>query len=74
VEAFLVSTAIAALAEIGDKSPLPVLKLAARFRKPLPIILGILGILAAALLNHVAAAELGAWLGLAVVALLEVVR
>jgi Ca2+/H+ antiporter, TMEM165/GDT1 family len=71
VEAFLVSTAIAALAKIGDKSQLPVLKLAARFRKPLPIILGIL---AAALLNHVAAAELGAWLGLAVVALLEVVR
>ena len=59
MEAFLVSTAIVALAEIGDKSQMLVLTLATHFRKPLPIILGIL---AATLLNHVAAAELGAWL------------
>jgi hypothetical protein len=52
VEAFLVSTAVVALAEIGDKSQLLVLTLAANFRKPLPIILGVL---AATLLNHAAA-------------------
>jgi putative Ca2+/H+ antiporter (TMEM165/GDT1 family) len=48
-----------ALAEIGDKSQLLVLALAARFRKPVPIILGML---AATLLNHALAAEAGAWL------------
>jgi putative Ca2+/H+ antiporter (TMEM165/GDT1 family) len=59
MEAFLVSTGAVALAEMGDKSQLLVLALAARFRKPIPIILGML---AATLLNHVLAAEAGAWL------------
>lgn len=63
MEAFLVSTAVVALAEIGDKSQLLVLTLAAQFRKPVPIILGIL---AATLLNHAAAGALGAWLAVAV--------
>jgi putative Ca2+/H+ antiporter (TMEM165/GDT1 family) len=63
VEAFLVSTAVVALAEIGDKSQVLVLTLAANFRKPLPIILGIL---AATLLNHTAVGALGAWLAVTV--------
>ena len=58
MEAFLVSTGIVALAEIGDKTQLLSLVLAARFRKPLPIILGIL---VATLVNHALAAALGAW-------------
>jgi putative Ca2+/H+ antiporter (TMEM165/GDT1 family) len=49
MEAFLVSTGVVALAEIGDKTQLLSLLLAARFRKPLP--LG-LGILAATIVNH----------------------
>lgn len=56
LEAFGVSTALVALAEIGDKTQLLAIVLAARFRKPVPIILGIL---AATLLNHAAAAALG---------------
>jgi putative Ca2+/H+ antiporter (TMEM165/GDT1 family) len=56
VEAIWVSTGIVALAEIGDKTQLLAIVLAARFRKPIPIILGIL---AATLLNHAAAATLG---------------
>jgi Ca2+/H+ antiporter, TMEM165/GDT1 family len=59
VEAFLVSTAVGALAEIGDKTQLLVIGLAANFRKPVPIILGML---VALLLNHTAAGALGAWL------------
>lgn len=59
MEAFLVSTVVVAIAEIGDKSQLLVLALAAHFRKPVPIILGML---VATLLNHAAAAALGAWL------------
>jgi putative Ca2+/H+ antiporter (TMEM165/GDT1 family) len=59
MEAFLVSTGVAALAEIGDKSQLLVLALAAKFRKPIPIILGML---AATLLNHALAVQMGAWL------------
>lgn len=59
MEAFLVSTGIVALAEIGDKTQLLAFLLAARFRKPLPIILGIL---AATLVNHAGAAVVGAWL------------
>lgn len=51
-----ISAGIVALAEIGDKTQLLAIVLAARFRKPLPIILGILG---ATLLNHAAAAALG---------------
>lgn len=54
--AFSVSTAIVALAEMGDKTQLLALLLAARFRKPLPIILAIL---AATLINHGLSAVLG---------------
>ncbi len=56
VEAILVSTGLVALAEIGDKTQLLAIILAAKFRKPWPIIAGIL---AATLLNHAAAATLG---------------
>jgi Ca2+/H+ antiporter, TMEM165/GDT1 family len=55
----ITSTAIVALAEIGDKTQLLSFALAARYRKSLPIILGIL---VATLLNHFAAAWLGQWL------------
>jgi putative Ca2+/H+ antiporter (TMEM165/GDT1 family) len=58
MEAFLVSTAIVALAEMGDKTQLLALVLAARFRKPWPIALGIL---VATLANHGLAGALGAW-------------
>jgi putative Ca2+/H+ antiporter (TMEM165/GDT1 family) len=57
VDAFLISTGIVALAEIGDKTQLLALILAARYRKPWPIILGIL---VATLLNHGLAASVGA--------------
>jgi Ca2+/H+ antiporter, TMEM165/GDT1 family len=59
IEAFLISTGIVALAEIGDKTQLLAIVLAARFRKPLPIILGIL---VATLLNHAIAGALGVWI------------
>ena len=59
IEAFLMSTGIVALAEMGDKTQLLALVLAARFRKPVPIILGIL---VATLLNHGVAGALGSWL------------
>jgi putative Ca2+/H+ antiporter (TMEM165/GDT1 family) len=59
MEAFLVSTGVVALAEIGDKTQLLALVLAARFRKPLPIILGIL---VATLANHALAGAAGAWI------------
>lgn len=59
MEALLVSTGIIALAEIGDKTQLLALVLAARFRKPWPIVLGIL---VATLANHALAAALGAWI------------
>ena len=59
MEAFLVSTGVVALAEIGDKTQLLALVLAARFRKPWPIILGIL---VATLLNHALAGAAGAWI------------
>jgi len=58
MEAFFVSTAIVALAEMGDKTQLLALVLAARFRKPWPIVLGIL---VATLANHGLAGALGAW-------------
>jgi Ca2+/H+ antiporter, TMEM165/GDT1 family len=58
LEAFLVSTGIVALAEIGDKTQLLALCLAARFRRPWPIVWGIL---AATLANHGLAAGLGQW-------------
>jgi putative Ca2+/H+ antiporter (TMEM165/GDT1 family) len=59
MEAFLISTGVVALAEMGDKTQLLALVLAARFRKPLPIILGIL---VATVLNHGMAGALGTWL------------
>jgi len=58
IEAFLMSTGIVALAEMGDKTQLLSLILAARFRKPIPIILGIL---AATLVNHALAGAVGVW-------------
>jgi Ca2+/H+ antiporter, TMEM165/GDT1 family len=59
MEAFLVSTGIVALGEMGDKTQLLALLLAARFRKPVPIVLGIL---VATLANHAAAGWLGGWI------------
>jgi putative Ca2+/H+ antiporter (TMEM165/GDT1 family) len=59
MDALLVSTLTVALAEIGDKTQLLALVLAARFRRPWPIVAGIL---AATLLNHAASAWVGAWL------------
>jgi putative Ca2+/H+ antiporter (TMEM165/GDT1 family) len=56
LEALLVSTGIVALAEIGDKTQLLALILAAKFRKPLPIVAGIL---AATLANHAFAGAVG---------------
>lgn len=61
MDAFLVSTGIVALAEMGDKTQLLALLLAARFRKPWPIVFGIL---AATLANHAMAGALGAWVTL----------
>ncbi len=55
-EAFFSSTALVALAEIGDKTQLLAILLATRFKKPVPIILGIL---AATLANHFLAALVG---------------
>lgn len=59
MEAFWVSTGIVALAEMGDKTQLLALILAARFKRPLPIISGIL---VATVLNHGLAGALGAWI------------
>ena len=56
MDALLVSTLAVAIAEIGDKTQLLAIVLAARFRKPLPIVLGIL---VATLLNHAVAASFG---------------
>ena len=59
LEALFVSTGVVALAEIGDKTQLLAFILAARFKKPLPIIAGIL---VATLVNHGLAGALGAWI------------
>ncbi len=59
MEAFLISTGVVALAEIGDKTQLLAFILAAKFRKPWPIIMGIL---LATLANHGLAGALGAWI------------
>ncbi len=59
MEAFLISTGIVALAEIGDKTQLLAFILAAKFRRPWPIILGIL---VATVANHGLAGALGAWI------------
>jgi putative Ca2+/H+ antiporter (TMEM165/GDT1 family) len=59
MQALLISTGVVALAEIGDKTQLLALVLTARYRKPWPIIFGIL---VATLANHALAGALGAWL------------
>jgi Ca2+/H+ antiporter, TMEM165/GDT1 family len=59
MEALLISTGVVALAEIGDKTQLLAFILAARFKKPLPIIVGIL---CATIVNHGLAGALGAWI------------
>jgi putative Ca2+/H+ antiporter (TMEM165/GDT1 family) len=59
MESLLVSTGVVALAEIGDKTQLLAFILAARFKKPLPIILGIL---CATVVNHGLAGAVGAWI------------
>ncbi len=63
MEALLVSTGVVALAEIGDKTQLLAFLLAARFKKPVPIILGIL---LATVVNHGLAGALGAWISASV--------
>jgi len=60
MDAFFVSTGIVALAEIGDKTQLLAFLLAARFRRPLPIVLGIF---VATIANHAFAAAVGALAG-----------
>ena len=59
MEALFVSTGVVALAEIGDKTQLLAFILAARFKKPLPIVAGIL---CATVVNHGLAGALGAWI------------
>ncbi|MCK6433047.1 MAG: TMEM165/GDT1 family protein [Burkholderiaceae bacterium] len=58
MEAFLVSTGVVALGEMGDKTQLLAIVLAAMFRRPWPIVAGIL---VATLANHGAAGALGGW-------------
>ena len=55
---FLLSTAIVALAEMGDKTQLLALLLAARYQKPVPILIAIL---LATIINHGLSAALGQW-------------
>src|SRR5262245_19568205 len=59
MQALLVSTGVVAISEIGDKTQLLALLLATRFRRPVPIILGIL---VATVLNHIVAALAGSWI------------
>ena len=63
MEAFIVSTFVVAIGEIGDKTQLLALLLSARFRRPVPIVLGIL---VATLANHAIAGALGEWVRSAV--------
>lgn len=63
MESLIVSSGVVALAEIGDKTQLLAFILAARFRRPIPIILGIL---VATIVNHGLAGALGAWITTAV--------
>jgi putative Ca2+/H+ antiporter (TMEM165/GDT1 family) len=60
VEAFLVSISTISIAEIGDRTQLLSLVLAARYRRPLPIIAGIF---CATLANHAVAGVVGVWFG-----------
>lgn len=59
MNSLLISTGVVSLAEMGDKTQLLAFILAARFKKPVPIILGIL---AATTINHGLAGALGAWI------------
>ena len=59
MEALWISIGLVALAEVGDKTQLLSLVLSARFRRPWPIVVGIL---VATLANHAAAAAFGAWI------------
>ena len=59
MEAFLISAGVVALGEMGDKTQLLAFLLAAKFKRPVPIILGVL---TATLLNHTAAGALGSWI------------
>ena len=59
MEAFLISTGVVALGEMGDKTQLLAMLLAVKFRKPAPIILGIF---VATLLNHATAGLVGGWI------------
>lgn len=59
MESFFVSAGIVAVSEIGDKTQLLALLLAARFRRPMPIILGIV---VATVFNHAVAGAAGSWL------------
>ncbi|MBI1245164.1 MAG: UPF0016 domain-containing protein [Alphaproteobacteria bacterium] len=63
MESLFVSTGVVALAEIGDKTQLLAFILAARFRKPVPIVAGIL---CATIVNHALAGAAGAWVASAV--------
>lgn len=58
MEAFLVSTGVVALGEMGDKTQLLAIVLAATFRRPWPIVAGIF---VATVLNHAAAGAVGNW-------------
>lgn len=60
LQPILVSTGLVAIAEIGDKTQLLAMLLAARFRKPVPIIAGIF---IATIANHLLAATVGAFAG-----------
>jgi len=64
LEAFLISTGLVALGEMGDKTQLLAMLLAARFKRPVPIILGVL---VATLVNHALAGVVGdtvaRWMG-----------
>ena len=63
MEAFFISTLVVAVSEIGDKTQLLALLLAARFQRPVPIILGIL---CATIVNHAIAGAVGEWVRSAV--------
>ena len=59
MNAFLIATALVALAEMGDKTQLLAFLLAARFRQPLPIVAGIF---VATIVNHAFAGAVGMWI------------
>ena len=63
MESLFVSTGVVALGEMGDKTQLLAMLLAAKFRRPMPIVLGIL---VATLANHALAAAVGSWVAQAI--------